>query len=159
MLRPGGEREDNAQREPGSAPLALHALVPGALLPRRVAAAVEPWRSRGPQPRGLGGGLVRWSRAPRRCAALGPFDERAFMYAEDLDLGLRAADAGIETWFWPAARVNHAGAHASVRAFGGEPFDLLARRRREVVSERRGGRAARAATSCCWRSPTRTACS
>ncbi len=66
------------------------------------------------------------------------------MYGEDLDLGLRAADAGIETWFWPAARVRHTGAHASRAAFGGEPLDLLARRRREVVRERRGpGRARR----------------
>jgi N-acetylglucosaminyl-diphospho-decaprenol L-rhamnosyltransferase len=66
------------------------------------------------------------------------------MYAEDLDLGLRAADAGIETWFWPAARVRHSGAHASRVAFGGEPVELLARRRREVVRERRGaGRARR----------------
>ncbi|MFL5781550.1 MAG: glycosyltransferase family 2 protein, partial [Thermoleophilaceae bacterium] len=64
--------------------------------------------------------------------------ERAFMYAEDLDLGLRASDMGIETWFWPAARVLHHRAHATSRAFGGEPFELLAARRREVVGERRG---------------------
>ena len=69
---------------------------------------------------------------------LGPFDESAFLYAEDLDLGLRAADAGVDTWFWPDARVLHTGAHSSSRAFGGEPFELLARRRREVVSRRRG---------------------
>jgi glycosyltransferase involved in cell wall biosynthesis/GT2 family glycosyltransferase len=142
VLRPGGEREDNAQREPGSAPLVLHALVPGAVLPRRVAAAVEPWRSRGPSRAGWATGSCVVART-ETLRALGPFDQHAFMYAEDLDLGLRAADAGIETWFWPAARVNHAGAHASARAFGGEPFDLLARRRREVVSERRGGGAAR----------------
>jgi N-acetylglucosaminyl-diphospho-decaprenol L-rhamnosyltransferase len=69
---------------------------------------------------------------------LGPFDERTFMYGEDLDLGLRAADAGVETWFRPEAKVLHHRAHSSARAFGGEPFDLLATRRRQVVMARRG---------------------
>jgi GT2 family glycosyltransferase len=69
---------------------------------------------------------------------LGPFDERAFIYGEDMDLGLRARDAGVETWFHPEARVLHVRAHATDRAFGGEAFELLARRRAEVVRERRG---------------------
>ena len=143
VVRPDGSREDNAQREPGDATLLVHALVPGALLPRRLGAAVEPWRSAHPCRAGwpVGSAIVARTETLRR---LGPFDERAFMYAEDLDLGLRAADAGIETWFWPAARVVHAGAHSSIRAFGGEPFELLARRRREVVRERRGAGRARA---------------
>jgi N-acetylglucosaminyl-diphospho-decaprenol L-rhamnosyltransferase len=71
---------------------------------------------------------------------LGPFDPSAFLYAEDLDLGLRATDAGIETWFWPAARVLHHGGHSTTRAFGGEAFELLAQRRRDVVRKWRGAR-------------------
>ncbi len=75
---------------------------------------------------------------------LGPFDERIFLYAEDLELGLRARDAGVETWWWPHARVIHREAHSCAgAAFGGEPFDLLARQRHAVVAERRGERAAR----------------
>ena len=35
------------------------------------------------------------------------------MYGEDLELGLRAARAGVETWFWPGARVVHHRAHSS----------------------------------------------
>jgi N-acetylglucosaminyl-diphospho-decaprenol L-rhamnosyltransferase len=143
VLRPDGTREDNAQREPGSAGLLAHALLPGTALPQPLAAAVEPWRARGPRRAGwaVASCLVARTETLRR---LGPFDERVFMYAEDLDLGLRAADAGVETWFWPAARVRHSGAHASRTAFGGEPHDLLARRRRKVVRERRGpGRARR----------------
>jgi GT2 family glycosyltransferase len=69
---------------------------------------------------------------------LGPFDERIFLYGEDLDLGLRAAASGVETWFWPRARVLHHRAHSSARAFGGEPFELLARGRHEVVARRMG---------------------
>jgi N-acetylglucosaminyl-diphospho-decaprenol L-rhamnosyltransferase len=143
VLRPDGAREDNAQREPGSAGLLAHALLPGAALPPPLAAVVEPWRARVPRRAGwpVASCLVARTETLRR---LGPFDERVFMYAEDLDLGLRAADEGVETWFWPAARVRHGGAHASRAAFGGEPVDLLARRRREVVRERRGaGRARR----------------
>ena len=140
VLRADGSREDNAQREPGSAPLLLHALVPGRLLPSRIAETLEPWRARRPRRAGwpVASCLVARTETLRR---LGPFDERVFLYAEDLDLGLRAADAGVETWFWPAARVLHSGAHASGPAFGGEPFELLARRRREVVRERRRRRA------------------
>ena len=51
------------------------------------------------------------------------------MYGEDLELGLRAARAGVPTWFWPAARVIHHGAHATAAAYGGEPFEVLARAR------------------------------
>jgi N-acetylglucosaminyl-diphospho-decaprenol L-rhamnosyltransferase len=142
VLRPDGSREDNAQREPGSPALLAHALVPGAVLPRPLDAVVEPWRSARPRRVGwpVGSCIVARTATLRR---LGPFDQRTFMYAEDLDLGLRAADAGIPTWFWPAARVVHQGAHSSLRAFEGEPFDLLARRRRAVVLERRGPNRAR----------------
>ena len=74
--------------------------------------------------------------------ALGPFDEDVFLYAEDLDLGLRAAGTGIETWLWPEAQVLHHGAHSTASALGGEPYDLLARRRFEAVAKLRGRRAA-----------------
>ena len=61
------------------------------------------------------------------------------MYAEDLELGLRAHDerrrhdllAGREGR-------STAAAHSARRAFDGEPFELLAERRRRVVRERRG---------------------
>ena len=143
VLRPDGSREDNAQREPGSLALLTHALLPGALLPRRVAALIEPWRAHRPRRAGwaVASCLTAATQALRR---LGPFDQRAFMYAEDLDLCLRARDAGMEILFWPAARVVHQGGHSARRAFGGEPFELLARRRRDVVRERRGRHRARA---------------
>ena len=79
---------------------------------------------------------------------LGPFDERIFLYGEDLDLGLRARQAGVPTWFQPAARVLHHGAHATGRAFGGEAFDRLAQMRHEVVARQLGPAAgARSMTS------------
>lgn len=38
---------------------------------------------------------------------LGGFDERFFMYLEDTDLSLRAAQAGLSCWFVPDSRVRH----------------------------------------------------
>jgi SAM-dependent methyltransferase len=74
--------------------------------------------------------------------ALGPFDERLFLYGEDMELGLRAARRGVETWLWPAARVIHHGGHAIVTTHGGEPFWLRARARHDALVLGRGPRAA-----------------
>jgi GT2 family glycosyltransferase len=137
VLRSDGSREDSAQEEPGSAAALAIALLPPALMPSPLRTRACPWTADAPRrvAWAVGSCLVARTETLRR---LGPFDERTFMYAEDLDLGLRAAEAGVETWFMPSARVIHRGAHSSERAFGGEPFELLARRRREVVAERRG---------------------
>ena len=142
VVLPDGSRQDVAQHEPGTLPLAVAALVPPAALPRRLRPALDPWRAGSPRRVGwpVGACIAARTDTLRR---LGPFDPGIFLYAEDLDLGLRAADAGVETWFWPAARVLHGRAHATRRAFGGEPFELLARRRRAVMAARRGPARAR----------------
>jgi GT2 family glycosyltransferase len=41
--------------------------------------------------------------------AIGPFDERFFLYHEEVDYAKRAADAGWETWFVPASEAVHEG--------------------------------------------------
>jgi N-acetylglucosaminyl-diphospho-decaprenol L-rhamnosyltransferase len=141
LLDGDGSREDNAQPVPATGATALYAVLPGAALPGRLRRFTEPWQSRTPR-------RVGWATAACLVArtetlnALGPFDESIFLYAEDLDLGLRAADAGVETWFHPEARVIHTRAHSTTRAFGGEAFELLAGRRRAVVAERLGRRRA-----------------
>jgi N-acetylglucosaminyl-diphospho-decaprenol L-rhamnosyltransferase len=115
--------------------------VPPAALPAPLRDRVDPWRSQRSRRVGwaVGACLVAPTPTLRR---LGPFDERIFLFAEDLDLGLRAADAGIETVFRPDARVIHLDAHSTGPTFGGEPFELLARQRRAVIGERRGQEAA-----------------
>ena len=40
---------------------------------------------------------------------IGPFDERFFLYHEEVDLALRAARAGYETWYVPASEASHEG--------------------------------------------------
>ena len=138
VVQPDGARENSAHPEPGTPPELARAVIPTAALPRRLRAQIEPWRADAPRRVGWAVGccLVARTDTLRR---LGPFDERTFLYAEDLDLGLRATDAGVETWFWPTGRVLHRGAHASARRFGGEPFDLLAEppaRRRAALARR-----------------------
>jgi N-acetylglucosaminyl-diphospho-decaprenol L-rhamnosyltransferase len=142
VLHPDGTRQDSVHPEPVSPAAFVSALVPPVALPPPLRRAVQPWR--GDQPR-----AVAWAVAccvgarTDTLRRLGPFDERIFLYAEDLELGLRARDAGVSTWWWPQARVIHHEAHATRRKFGGEAFDLLARQRHAVVAERRGERAAR----------------
>jgi GT2 family glycosyltransferase len=143
VVQPDGARENSAHPEPGTPPEFVRAVIPATALPRRMRAPIEPWRADMPRRVGWAVGccLVARTDTLRR---LGPFDDRTFLYAEDLDLGLRATDAGVETWFWPSGRVLHRGGHASARRFGGEPFELLAERRREVVRRWRGARRQRA---------------
>lgn len=143
ILNPDGSRQDSAHVRPASAAAAVHALVPPAALPRPLAERLDPWRARRARPAGwaIGACLVARTDTLR---SLGPFDESIFLYAEDLELGLRAARHGIETWFRPDARVVHAAGHSTTPAFGGEAIDLLARQRRAVV-ERRLGRTGAAA--------------
>ncbi len=52
--------------------------------------------------------------------AVGGFDERQWMYAEDIDIAWRLAEAGLGIGYEPAARVRHAGSAAAVQAFGDE---------------------------------------
>jgi GT2 family glycosyltransferase len=61
------------------------------------------------------------------------------LFAEDMELCLRARAAGIPTVLHPELRVRHAGGHSTLRA--GEPYELLARRRREAIGRTLGARA------------------
>ncbi len=142
VLRPDGSRQDSVHPEPVSGAAVLNALVPPAVLPPPLRSAVQPWRSDRPRPVAWPVGCCVGART-QTLRRLGPFDRRIFLYGEDLELGLRARDAGIETWWWPHARVIHYEAHTSRRSFGGEPFEMLAAQRHAVVAERRGQRAAR----------------
>lgn len=136
VLLPDGRRQDSVHPDPASAPEVFRAVVP------RLAAGLDPWRSNEPRRVGWAVGCCLAAQTDT-LKQLGPFDPSAFLYAEDLDLGLRAAEHGVETWFWPHARVLHKRAHSTGAAFGGEPFELLAGRRRQVIEERRGPAAAR----------------
>src|SRR5581483_7948607 len=142
VLGADGRRQDSAHPPPAAWPDVVRALVPPAALPLAPSLPLTPWRAAAPRRVGWLVGCAVIARTSL-LARLGPFDERLFLYGEDLDLGLRAAQAGVESWFWPGARVLHHGAHASGRAFGGEPFEALAAARHDVIERRLGAPRAR----------------
>jgi N-acetylglucosaminyl-diphospho-decaprenol L-rhamnosyltransferase len=142
VLRPDGSRQDSVHPVPTSAADLLRAVIPPGLVPGRLGIPLAPWRADRPRRVGWAVGCALIARTAT-LERLGPFDEQIFLYGEDLELGLRSAAAGIETWFWPTARVLHRGAHSSRAAFGGEPFERLAQARHDVIQRRLGSGRAR----------------
>lgn len=141
VLDPDGSRQDSVHPRPLSLPALASTVIPPAAVPRRLRTALAPWNASSPRPVGWAVGCALVART-ETLLRLGPFDERFFLYGEDLDLGLRAAASGTLTWFWPSTRVIHRRAHASRQEFGGEPYELLARARHDALSRRLGpGRA------------------
>lgn len=138
------ERDGSVQRSahplPGTVGALLVAPLPAPLLPRALRERAEPYRADRARTVGwaIGACLAATTTALRR---LGPFDPAAHLFAEDMELCLRARALGMPTVLHPGLRVRHDGGHATLRA--GEPFELLARRRRAVIGATRGAGARR----------------
>ena len=94
----------------------------------------EPDRGR-PVPWAIGAFLLL-----RRSAftSVGEFDERQWMYGEDLDLGWRLHDAGWTTRYEPRARVLHAAGAATEIAFADDGVERYMRATYAVLRRRRG---------------------
>ena len=139
LLNADGSAQRSAHPLPGTAGAFLPALVHPPLLPGPLRVRAEPHRAAAAR-------TVGWAIAACLAAdtgllrALGPFDPAIHLFAEDMELGLRARGQGVPTVLHPALRVRHAGGHSTLRE--GEPYELLARQRRAVVRARRGPRAA-----------------
>ena len=137
LLNADGSVQRSVHPLPGTAGALLPALVHPPLLPRALRERAEPHRADAAR-------TVGWAIAACLAGAtatlrgLGPFDPAVHLFAEDMELGLRARAAGIATVLHPRLRLRHAGGHATLRA--GEPFDLLARRRREAIAGTLGAR-------------------
>ena len=82
----------------------------------------------------------------RRAAwdAIGGFDERQWMYAEDLDLGWRLHNAGWATRYEPRAVVDHESAASTKQLFGAELAPHWQRATYGSIARRRGVGYARA---------------
>ena len=138
LLELDGRVQRSAHPRPGTAGALLPALVHPALLPRGMRQRAEPHRAG--TPRTVGWAIAAClAAATETLRALGPFDPAVHLFAEDMELGLRARRDGIPTVLHPQLRLLHAGGHAVLR--GGEPFELLARRRRDAVEAALGRRA------------------
>jgi N-acetylglucosaminyl-diphospho-decaprenol L-rhamnosyltransferase len=135
LLNADGTLQRSAHPVPGTVGALAGAALHPPLLPRTLRERLEPYRATGPR-------TVGWATAACLAAhtgllrELGPFDPAAHLFAEDMDLCLRARAAGVRTVLHPDLQLRHTGGHATRR--GGEPFDVLARRRRAVVAARRG---------------------
>ena len=140
LLEADGAVQRSAHPLPGTVGALLPALVHPPLLPRALRDRAEPYRAERAR-------TVGWAIAACLAAAtatlrrLGPFDPAVHLFAEDMELGLRARAEGIPTVLHPSLTLRHTGGHAVHRH--GEPHELLARRRREAI-ERTLGRRARA---------------
>jgi N-acetylglucosaminyl-diphospho-decaprenol L-rhamnosyltransferase len=138
LLDPDGTVQRSAHPLPGTVGALVPALIHPPLLPRAVRERVEPFRAAAPR-------TVGWAVAACLAGAtetlrrLGPFDPAVHLFAEDMELCLRARAAGIPTVLHPQLRVRHAGGHSTSR--DGEPFELLAQRRREAIAATLGRRA------------------
>ena len=128
-----GGVQDSVHPRPGTIGALVPALVPRPLLPGPLRRRYEPWRAALPRRVGwaIGACLVAPTELLRR---LGPFDPRAFLFYEDLDLSLRAARQGVPTVFRPDVTLVHRGGTSTGPSLGGEALELRARRRREVMA-------------------------
>lgn len=142
LLDADGSVQRSAHPLPGTVGALLPALAHPPLLPRALRERVEPWRAER-------GRTVGWAIAACLAAStatlreLGPFDPRLFLFAEDLDLCLRARARGIPTRLHPDLRVRHLGGHSTRAAYAQEPHAEIAARRREVLERTRGSGARR----------------
>ena len=128
----------SAHPVPGERLAYVAALLPPRALPPPLRDRIEPYRSTKPRRVGWAIGACLAART-EVLRTLGPFDATQFLYAEDLDLCLRAAAGGIPTLLRPELRVVHAGGHAT----SAEPFALKAQRRRAVIEADLGTKALR----------------
>jgi GT2 family glycosyltransferase len=138
LLDPDGSIQRSAHPLPGTIGALAGALVHPPVLPTALRDRLEPYRTEWPRTVGwaIGACLAAGTAVLRE---LGPFDPAAHLFAEDMELCLRARATGRPTILHPELRIRHTGGHATQR--DGEPFDVLARRRREVVRATRGPRA------------------
>jgi GT2 family glycosyltransferase len=134
LLNVDGTTQDSAHPTPGRLDDLVPALLPRPLLPPPLRRRYEPWRSEHPRRVGwvTAACLVARTDLLRR---LGPFDERAFLFYEDMELCLSAARQGVPTILHPDVRLRHLGGTSTGRALANEKDLLLrAERRREVVA-------------------------
>jgi N-acetylglucosaminyl-diphospho-decaprenol L-rhamnosyltransferase len=135
LLNPDGSVQDSAHPLPGTFEALIPAAVPRFLLPAPLRRRYEPWRSFRPRAVGwaVAACIVARTDLLRR---LGPFDPDVFLFYEDLDLCLRAADVGVPTVLRPDVALLHTGGASVGPALRGRDAELRARRRREVMAAR-----------------------
>jgi N-acetylglucosaminyl-diphospho-decaprenol L-rhamnosyltransferase len=137
LLNEDGSIQDSAHPLPGGMDGYLAALTVPRLLPQRLRDRVQPFRS-GRQ-REVGWAIAACIAAQTKLLLeLGPFNADDFLFAEDLDLCLRARSLAIPTVFDPSVALAHSGGHATSSMSDPARLELQAGRRREVIKRQLG---------------------
>jgi GT2 family glycosyltransferase len=138
VLNPDGSIQPSASGSPVGVWPWIGAVIPGRVQPAPLRARTEPWRlDRTQAVAWLTGACVAGPREALR--ALGPFDWGIEMYSEDLDLGLRAAAAGIPSLFCPrTCRIVHHGRGSAALRYPEGPQRVAAINHRAAVRRAHG---------------------
>jgi len=129
--------QDSAHPVPGGLDGYLAAITVPRMLGSRSSKHLQPFRSSTPTVVGWAIGACIAARTDL-LRALGPFNATDFLFAEDLDLCLRARSQGIPTLFDPTIEIVHSGAHTSHTEIDQPRLELQAQRRREVILKQLG---------------------
>ncbi len=144
LLRPDGSLEHSTHRFPSVGLAAVDALGLRGLIPRHLGDALcleGAWaHDRCRRVDWAVGAAMLFPRAALE--DVGPFDERFFMYNEDVEWCFRARQGGLEVWFEPAAVVRHVGNASGSRRFGDRRASLDARNLHVFLNEALGPRRA-----------------
>jgi N-acetylglucosaminyl-diphospho-decaprenol L-rhamnosyltransferase len=133
LLNPDGTVQRSAHPLPGTPGTLIPAVSPW--LPWAMRVRAEPYFA--PRPRTVGWAIAACLAASTATLRrLGPFNPAVHLFAEDMELCLRARAAGIPTILHPELRLRHSGGHAVLRS--GERYEAIARRRREAIAATRG---------------------
>ena len=112
LLNDDGTLQDSAHPLPGGYDGYLAALTAPRLLPAKLRDRLQPFRSQTKTEVGWAIGACLAARTSL-LRQLGPFNADDFLFAEDLELCLRARALGIPTIFEPSVALVHSGAHTS----------------------------------------------
>jgi N-acetylglucosaminyl-diphospho-decaprenol L-rhamnosyltransferase len=128
LLNPDGTIQRSAHPLPGT----LGAFLPAALpwLPTPIRIRAEPYRS--DNARTVGWAIAAVLAARTNTLRRFPFDPSIHLFAEDMDVCLRARDEGVRTIYHPQLRLVHTGRHS----VADEPYVQLARNRHNVLQSR-----------------------
>jgi N-acetylglucosaminyl-diphospho-decaprenol L-rhamnosyltransferase len=129
LLDPDGSTQRSAHPLPGTLGAFLPAMLPW--LPRPLRVRAEPYRSE--RARTVGWAIAAALAARTDTFRRFPFNPGIHLFAEDMDVCLRARDHGVRTIYHPQLTLIHTGRH-SVAA---EPYAQLARNRHNVAQSRK----------------------
>jgi GT2 family glycosyltransferase len=124
--------DHTVQRSVHPLPGTLGAFLPAALpwLPGEMRRRAEPYRSE--TPRTVGWAIAAALAARTNTFLRFPFDPAIHLFAEDMDVCLRAREQGVRTIYHPQLRLIHTGRHSVAE----EPYLQLARNRHDVLHSR-----------------------